>query len=755
MSNQLMSVYRGEWPSKPNVLLAQLVCAQFCCVFICRLNKMGKEQGRKRFQSKPYNKNNWRGQKKERLQHNSGNSFNRTLQPKSTLRENQVGITEFTNPDLPGFTGVLKSRFSDFHVNEIDSSDNVLVLNDLKVPTRVDTLPCVAPEQLDEWRKQLESVVGQKHWQDMADLAAANYKISSEQVLEIDVTNIDKEQRTQIHQLIKQFYKGKLISTTLGQSQPLQQQQVPSEAGEEKRTIRIMKPKPGRGDNRWSFPAEFVTFLVHKTNTDTSEVAATLAARLNLRPSQVNYCGTKDKRAKTTQNFCIKRRSPESIANAVRGMQNVNIGNFKFQTTTLKLGDLNGNHFRIALRHITEDPAKVEKALQSLRERGFINYYGLQRFGNSANVPTYEVGIALLKRDYKLACELILKPRDNDIEFMRSIRETWWKNRDSAAASAMFHGDKFIEKKLLDGLARFGEHDYAAALRRIPRNMLLLYPHAYQSLIFNRIASRRIREFGMKVICGDLVYVDSNETENQAMGGESINAGSEEKPSEEDAITAEITDEDNQLDGEESIFKRKVRSLTAEDVASGTYKLTDVVLPLPGYDITYPSNECSTWYEEMLAEAGLSSDLLRHKDKTYALGGAYRKLLIQPSDLKWEFRRYGTPEDTLIASDWEQLNHIPVSPVPAEPETKYTALLLEFSLPTAAYATMLLRELLKLDTSTASQIQLEQNALKKTENDTQPKDDDKAEEFAEESKKLCEDTAVELKESRIENQYFV
>jgi len=34
------------------------------------------------------------------------------------------------------------------------------------------------------------------------------------------------------------------------------------------------------GDKRWSFPADYVTFLVHKTNLVTSDVASTLAARL-------------------------------------------------------------------------------------------------------------------------------------------------------------------------------------------------------------------------------------------------------------------------------------------------------------------------------------------------------------------------------------------------------------------------------------------------------------------------------------------
>lgn len=423
----------------------------------------------------------------------------------------------------------------------------------------------------------------------------------------------------------------------------------------------------------------------------------------------MNYCGTKDKRAKTTQSFCIKRRTPEAIAHAARILRNVYVGNFSFRPTTLKLGDLQGNRFRIALRHITQPREHIVQALESLKERGFINYYGLQRFGNSASIPTYEVGVALLKRDYKLACELILKPRDNDVEFMRVIRESWWQNRDSAAAAAKFYynNSKYIEKKLLDGLATFGETDYAAALRQIPRNMLLLYPHAYQSLIFNRIASRRIKQFGLQLIPGDLIYVEEGE---QAAAEEEAATSTDADESLESVDEDQDGNADNLL-AEESIFKRKVRPLSEEDIASGKYKLSDVVIPLPGYDITYPSNECGSWYEEMLGEVGLSSELLRHKEKTYALGGAYRKLLVQTQDLKWSFRRYSSPEDTLIASDWEQLKNIEVTPEPAETEGNYTALLLEFSLPTAAYATMFLRELFKQDTSTAAQMQLEQEEI--------------------------------------------
>ncbi|XP_017042611.1 pseudouridylate synthase 7 homolog [Drosophila ficusphila] len=720
---------------------------------------MGKDRGRGRrnHHSRPYNKGNWRGQRRDRSQNNEGPRNSTVPQQKSTLRENQVGITEFTNPEALGFTGILKSRFSDFHVNEIDSSGKVLELNDLSVPKVA--VVAVPDQELDNWRQELESVIGPDVWQDIANLAEAKYDPAIDQKIEVDVTSLDKEQRTQVHQMIKQLYKNKLVSTTIGQQQVKTQEETSSEKTDivseqtqaleepqkqaEKKIIRILKPKGGRHDNRWTFPGEYVTFLVHKTNLVTSDVASTLAARLKLRPSQVNYCGIKDKRAKTTQNFSIKRRTPASILNAGRALRNVQIGNFGFQSNTLKLGDLQGNRFRIALRHIAKDKrGEIELALESLRERGFINYYGLQRFGNSASVPTYEVGVALLKSDYKLACELILKPRDSDVEILRPIREEWWKNRDSAAAAAKIYGHKFIEKKLLDGLARFGESDYSSALRQIPRNMLMLYPHAYQSLIFNRIASRRIKEFGLKLIPGDLVYVEQeqmegvNEQEKQAEHLEE----QREPESNEDLPEPEEGEEAIQ---EESVFKRKVRPLTAEDIASGKFKLSDVVLPLPGHDITYPSNECGAWYEEMLAEVGLSSDQLKHKEKTYALAGAYRKMIISSSDLKWKFRLYNTPEDTLIASDWELLKNIPVTPEPAEDEAKFMALLLEFSLPTAAYATMFLRELFKQDTSSASQTQLEKEAMLREANEEEG-------EPMEEEREEVEGEVQETKEAEVQ-----
>lgn len=45
--------------------------------------------------------------------------------------------------------------------------------------------------------------------------------------------------------------------------------------------------------------------------------------------------------------------------------------------------------------------------------------------------------------------------------------------------------------------------------------MRLLYIHAFQAFIWNSIISRRVKEFGLKPIVGDLVLCNDEETNNE------------------------------------------------------------------------------------------------------------------------------------------------------------------------------------------------------------------------------------------------
>jgi tRNA pseudouridine13 synthase len=54
--------------------------------------------------------------------------------------------------------------------------------------------------------------------------------------------------------------------------------------------------------------------------------------------------------------------------------------------------------------------------VENLRKNGFINYFGMQRFG-TYNVRTHEIGMANLKQDWLQTVRLILSQHpDGDVE---------------------------------------------------------------------------------------------------------------------------------------------------------------------------------------------------------------------------------------------------------------------------------------------------------------------------------------------------
>ena len=76
----------------------------------------------------------------------------------------------------------------------------------------------------------------------------------------------------------------------------------------------------------------------------------------------------------------------------------VRLGSFCYRKAGLQLGSLAGNAFTLVLRGIAAgDRERVAEAARRLRETGFINYFGLQRFG-AGSVPTHEIGARWLLR---------------------------------------------------------------------------------------------------------------------------------------------------------------------------------------------------------------------------------------------------------------------------------------------------------------------------------------------------------------------
>ena len=79
------------------------------------------------------------------------------------------------------------------------------------------------------------------------------------------------------------------------------------------------------------------------------------------------------------------------------------------------------------------------------------------------------------------------------------------------AADLLPH-DVVLPRLILKSLIRFkgdGDFVYRKALQSIPHDSRLFYVQSFCSLLWNHVASYRIREYGMELVEGDLVVKGS------------------------------------------------------------------------------------------------------------------------------------------------------------------------------------------------------------------------------------------------------
>lgn len=152
-----------------------------------------------------------------------------------------------------------------------------------------------------------------------------------------------------------------------------------------------------------------------------------------------------------------------------------------------------------------------------------------------------------------------------------------------------------------------GESNHNGALSKIPKNLRMMYVHAYQSYIWNSVVSERIRLFGCsKAVPGDLVL---NEADG-ATGEMATDITDETAPLEDTpASNGKVTQQTLMA----SSKTPKAKVLTEEDASQ--YSIYDVVLPLPGYSVTYPTGTIGELYRKMMAADGLDIDKMFRPQK--------------------------------------------------------------------------------------------------------------------------------------------
>ncbi|KAG6647237.1 hypothetical protein CIPAW_07G064800 [Carya illinoinensis] len=532
-----------------------------------------------------------------------------------TLEESDVGIFCYISK-LPGFRGILKQRYSDFIVNEVDKEGNVVHLTSLDAP----------PEISEETVTKIDDTTNNKSYASEVDAFRSLAGDSDAKRLEALISQIntgvedsvspiilspdsDKSHRTAIHNFFKQNFKFLVTDVVDGLDASSKCIRVRLNTGghknkgknSKKRKERVDKPFDSRGSENWSeSDGKFLRFHLYKENKETQEALGVIGKMLGIQPRSFGFAGTKDKRAISTQRVTVFKQHATKLAALNARLIGIKVGDFCYVREGLLLGQLLGNRFTVTLRGVVADSEDTIKlSSDALGKLGFINYFGLQRFG-SGSVPTHLIGATLLRGEWKTAISMILDPREGERNPIAKAREYYKESNDIEGTLRQLPRHLVAERAILQCLKKYpGNHLHA--LKAIPRTLRMMYVHSYQSYLWNHAASMRVQKYGSnQVVLGDLVYRKGDDTE-KVTGHvnpecEDDNHNNVYDSSNPDEISeTDVPEERNDL----------IKVVTTEDIVTGNYTIEDVVLPMPGSRVVYPNNSVASVYHD-LAKKGIA-----------------------------------------------------------------------------------------------------------------------------------------------------
>ncbi len=385
-----------------------------------------------------------------------------------------------------------------------------------------------------------------------------------------------------------------------------------------------------------------LVFRATLSGWDTNDFASRLSDALGVSRERVSWAGTKDKYAVTTQLFSVYGADPEDLPE-VNGAEIEVLGR---AGRSIEFGDLAGNAFELVVSD-PDAPGNVAAITDELETFGGLedgekttvgvpNFFGQQRFGSKRPV-THEVGLEIVRGNWEGAVMAYLgNPTEAEPESTREARTFVAESRDWGESLERFPNRLRYERSLLHGLAEADDErpeTFRAALERLPSNLQRLFVHAAQSYAFNRMLSERL-ERGLPF----------------------------DRPLEGDVVCFADTDAPDGLelpdvDREQRVTEKRVRSVTRHCERGRAF----VTAPLVGTETDLADGEQGEIERAVLDE-----------------------LDLEPADfdLPGEFHSTGTRRAILVRTDLEY---------DLEPLT------LSFSLPKGSYATVLMREYLKVD----------------------------------------------------------
>ncbi|MDY6966193.1 MAG: tRNA pseudouridine(13) synthase TruD [Halobacteriota archaeon] len=383
---------------------------------------------------------------------------------------------------------------------------------------------------------------------------------------------------------------------------------------------------------------EYLIVELTKRDWDTNHLIRELSRILHVSQRRFGWAGTKDKHAVTRQKLSIWDVSEEDL-NRIN-LQGVELKKIGYANRSIAMGDLYGNEFTIVIRDLDLPIEDVRDAVgstcQEIKENGIANFFGSQRFGSSRPV-THLVGEEILHCDFeKAVMTYIAKPFPDESREAREAREYIWETGDLKGGLKKMPLFLRFERALLDYLIA-NPGDYAGSFSVLPKNLKSMFVHAYQSLIFNKILSSRIKR-GIPIdeaIIGDVVCFKNE------MGFPNVRK------------TQKVNSKN--LDGINNLIKRG-RAFTT--------------IPIIGYETELMEGIQGDIERDVLDELGIEPDDFRIEPMPEFGSKGLRREIMLPVDIEYSVEEDETSQDRRKVE-------------------------LTFMLPKGSYATIVLREFMK------------------------------------------------------------
>ncbi|MFH1520492.1 MAG: tRNA pseudouridine(13) synthase TruD [Candidatus Micrarchaeota archaeon] len=236
---------------------------------------------------------------------------------------------------------------------------------------------------------------------------------------------------------------------------------------------------------------KYIHFILQKNNWSTSSAISEISRRLQISQNRFNTAGIKDKTAISVQLASVFGVPIEKVEEIK--IKDISINGAWTAANRVRIGDLLGNRFTIRVRDCIQDSTDRSEAIMVELNKKFPNYYGEQRFG-STRKNTHLVGEKILQKKLEDAVFMFLCDGDGEInsdsiKARKNLKET----RNFSQALKEYPNHLRLERSMIAYLERHPEN-YLNALRCLPRNILLLFVHAFQSHIFNILLSERIQD---------------------------------------------------------------------------------------------------------------------------------------------------------------------------------------------------------------------------------------------------------------------